>query len=220
MLILEAGGRLPDPVAIGQAADALRDGGVIAVPTDTVYGLAAVPGSPDALSRLFVLKERPASVPLPVLVGGPHQVPLVAAELEEAAARLAATHWPGPLTLVVPRSAAFTADLGGPPSSSSTVGIRWPAHPVMVELCAATGPLAVTSANRHGGTPARSAAEVGAAFDAPSTSQGPAVELVLDAGTCDGAPSTVVECRGPAVRCLRDGALPCADLEAELGARG
>ncbi len=195
------------PGALGRAAAGLADGGVVAVPTDTVYGLAVDPTQPEAVARLFALKGRPDDVPLPVLVAGPAQVALVAGHLGPAAAELAARFWPGPLTLVVPRRPGFTVDLGGPPAARQTVGVRWPDHPVVVALCELLGPLAVTSANRHGARPATTAAGVMAEFagaDQP--------EVVVDGGPCDGLPSTVVECRGPATRCLREGALAWDDL--------
>ncbi len=188
--------------AVRRAAEALAEGEVVAVPTDTVYGLAVDPTQPEAVARLFALKGRPDDVPLPILVAGPEQVALVAGELEVAAAALASRVWPGPLTLVVPRRAGFTVDLGGPAAARQTVGVRRPDHPVVVALCELLGPLAVTSANLHGAPPATSADEVAAAF---AGSDQPAV--VLDGGRCDGVPSTVVECRGPASRCLREGAL-------------
>jgi len=191
-----------DRAALLEAADALARGMVVAVPTDTVYGLAADPAQPDAVQRLFALKGRPGDVPLPVLVAGPEQAAQVAGELEVAAEALAARFWPGPLTLVVPRRPGFTVDLGGPPAARTTVGVRWPDHGAAVALCELLGPLAVTSANLHGRSPATTAAEVAATFadaDQPV--------LILDGGTCDGVPSSVVECRGPASRCLREGAL-------------
>jgi tRNA threonylcarbamoyl adenosine modification protein (Sua5/YciO/YrdC/YwlC family) len=191
-----------EPASRRRAASALADGAVVAVPTDTVYGLSVDPSQPDAVARLFALKGRPDDVPLPILVAGPEQVALVAGPLESAAAELGARFWPGPLTLVVPRRPEFTVDLGGPPTARQTVGVRWPDHPAIVALCELLGPLAVTSANLHGDPPATTAAQVVAVF---AGSDQP--EVVLDGGTCDGTPSTVVECRGPASRCLREGAL-------------
>ena len=198
-----------EPAARHRAAAALAGGAVVAVPTDTVYGLAVDPAQPEAVTRLFALKGRPADVPLPVLVAGPEQVALVAGDLEPAAAELAARFWPGPLTLVVPRRRGFTVDLGGPPAARKTIGVRWPDHPVVVALCELIGPLAVTSANLHGATPASTATGVTAVF---AGSDQP--EVVLDGGRCAGTPSTVVECRGPASRCLREGALAWDDLRA------
>jgi tRNA threonylcarbamoyl adenosine modification protein (Sua5/YciO/YrdC/YwlC family) len=202
-----------DRGALGRAASALADGDVVAVPTDTVYGLAVDPAQPEAVARLFALKGRPHDVPLPILVAGPEQVALVAGDLEVAAAELADRFWPGPLTLVVRRRPGFAVDLGGPPAARRTVGIRRPDHPVVVALCELLGPLAVTSANVHGSPPATTASEVAQAF---ARSEQPTV--ILDGGTCDDAPSTVVECRGPASRCLREGALAWRVLHGTRGA--
>jgi L-threonylcarbamoyladenylate synthase len=197
-----------DPESLALAATALRAGSVVAIPTDTVYGLAADPWQPRAVERLFVIKERPSDVALPVLVAGRDQVSAVAGPLEGAAELLADRYWPGPLTLVVPRRGSFTADLGGPPTARQTVGVRWPDHPVVHGLCRELGPMAVTSANRHGGPPATRAAAVGEAFVGH-----PELAVILDGGICDGTPSTVVECRGRALRCLRQGAIPWTELE-------
>jgi L-threonylcarbamoyladenylate synthase len=220
MLIVDTSADPPDPVSIELAVVALRAGLVVAVPTDTVYGLAVDPWQPAAVARLFALKERPMSVPLPVLVMGREQVDSLAGPLEPAAATLADRYWPGPLTLVVPRSSSFVADLGGPPSARATVGLRWPDHPVMAALCGALGPLAVTSANRHGAAPATTAAEVEQQFAGggrPETegSGAAGLPLLLDGGRCTGMPSTVVECHGDSVTCLRDGALRFEMLAAE-----
>jgi tRNA threonylcarbamoyl adenosine modification protein (Sua5/YciO/YrdC/YwlC family) len=175
---------------------------VVAIPTDTVYGLAVDPSQPGAVDRVFALKERPGEVALPVLVTGWGQVEMVAGTLEGAAQGFADQYWPGPLTLVVPRRGRFRADLGGELAASWTVGLRWPDHPVVQALCTAIGPLAVTSANRHAEPPATSAEDVIVAFTGDDR-----LSAVLDGGVCDGAPSTVVECRGPVSRCLREGAI-------------
>jgi len=184
----------------------------VAVPTDTVYGLAVDPAQPEAVERLFALKGRPADVPVPVLVSGSEQVAMVAGRLEVAAQVLADRYWPGPLTLVVPRRRGFTVDLGGPTPAARTVGVRQPDHPVVVALCELLGPLAVTSANLHGRPPATTATEVLQAF---AGSDQP--EVVLDGGVCDRAPSTVVECCGPASRCLREGALRWSEVHGDDG---
>lgn len=196
-----------DSESLALAAKALRAGSVVAVPTDTVYGLAADPSQPRALAQLFTLKERPIAVALPVLVDGWDQVSAVAGTLDRAARQLAERYWPGPLTLVVPRRRSFRADLGGAPSARYTVGVRWPDHPVVRSLCRQLGPLAVTSANRHGSPPATRAAEVAEAFAGQEE-----LAVILDGGPSRGAPSTVVECRGPALRCLREGSIPWDEL--------
>ncbi|MGD0311231.1 MAG: L-threonylcarbamoyladenylate synthase [Acidimicrobiales bacterium] len=197
----------PDAEGLALAVAALESGSVVGVPTDTVYGLAVDPTHPGAVDQLFALKQRPTDVALPVLVDGPEHLSLVAGSLDSAARHLAERYWPGPLTLVVPRRRGFTVDLGGPRSSGQTVGVRWPDHDLVRRLCRSLGPLAVTSANLHGARPATSAQQVADAFEGSG-----ALAVVLDGGRCEGIPSTVVECRGPAFRCLREGAIPWADL--------
>ncbi len=192
------------------AIEALGNGSVVAVPTDTVYGLAALPSLPTAVDRLFRLKERPKDVALPVLVASWGDVDALAGPLDTAAELLAGRFWPGPLTLVIPREPGFDADLGGPPAARKTVGVRWPEHPVIEYLCGKLGPLAVTSANLHGSPPATTAADVATAFSGLVPELAPGV--ILDGGRCDGVPSTVVECRGPATRCLREGAIPWSEI--------
>ena len=184
-----------DGPAVARAVAVLRAGGVIGLPTDTVYGLGADPGVPGAVDEVFRLKGRPPAVAMPVLVAGSDQLAGVVADVPPSAAELMATHWPGPLTVVMRRSPAFRADLGGDPS---TVGVRAPDHPVVAALCRAAGPLAVTSANLHGEAPLTEAAEVARTF--------PTV-LVLDGGRCAGVPSTVVDCTGPEPVVLREGAV-------------
>jgi len=209
-------GRRPRDVgaeSLAWAVAALRAGAVVAVPTDTVYGLAVDPGQAQAVARLFTLKERPSEVALPVLVDGRQQVSAVTGPLGSAAEHLAGRYWPGPLTLVVPRRRTFTTDLGGPPSARRTVGVRWPDHPVIRALCRELGPLAVTSANVHGLPPATRAEEVAGIFAGHDD-----LAVILDGGVCNGTPSTVVECRGPALRCLREGAIPWSELM--VGPRG
>ena len=116
-------------------------------------------------------------------------------------------YWPGPLTLVLPARPDLGADLG---DDDLTVGVRSPDHPVPQALCAASGPLATTSANRHGEPPLESAAAVADAF-------GDSVPVVLDGGPCTGSPSTVVDCTGQAIKLLREGRIPWAELLARLG---
>ncbi len=209
------GGALTVPVtltatesgSLHRAAEALAGGAVVAVPTDTVYGLAVDPMQPDAVDLLFRLKGRPPDVPLAILAAGREQVDMVAGRMGAAAEALAERFWPGPLTLVVPRRSSFTADLGGSTSARQTVGVRRPDHPVVVALCRMLGPLAVTSANLHGRPPATTAEAVGAAW---AGADQPAV--ILDGGTCDGVPSSVVECSGVAMVCLREGGLPWSTI--------
>jgi L-threonylcarbamoyladenylate synthase len=194
-----------DPEA---AVRALADGAVVGLPTDTVYGLAARLDRPAALAAIFALKGRPDGLALPVLVDGVAQARLVASSWPPAAERLAARLWPGPLTLVVPARPEVGRLVGG---DGATVGVRCPDHPVVTGLCRRSGPLAVTSANRHGEPPATTAGAVQAAFDGPGTS---ALALVVDGGRCDGVPSTVADCTTwPPVE-LRAGGVPWAEVVA------
>jgi L-threonylcarbamoyladenylate synthase len=207
MPVLSALGDPPPEAAIDAAVGALAIADIVGVPTDTVYGLAADPFRAGATDRLFVLKRRPRSVELPVLVADEAQALTLAVAVPDSARRLMARYWPGPLTLVLPRRVDLNADLG---EDDETVGVRCPDHPVPRALCRAVGPLATTSANRHGEPPATTAAQVAAAF-------GLGVELILDAGPCVGMPSTVVDCTGAKPRLLREGSLPWPDVEAAAG---
>ena len=191
------------PSELDALKEALAAGKVVAVPTDTVYGLAVDPRLPDAVDRVFALKQRPEQFQLPVLIADPDGA-LDLAEATAAAQRLILRYWPGPLTLVLPRRSAVELDLGG---DRATIGLRCPAHSLLRELLRSTGPLAVTSANRHGEAPLRTADEVREHF-------GSGVTAVLDGGRCDGRPSTVVSLTGTDARCLREGALSFAEIAA------
>jgi L-threonylcarbamoyladenylate synthase len=145
----------------------------VVVPTDTVYGLAVDATRPGALDRLYDLKERPAELPIAVLVATVEQAATIV-EVGEAARRLADRHWPGGLTMVLP------AHAGG------TLGVRLPAHPVPRALASLVGPLSTTSANLHGqATPAEAFAVAEVFAGAPDL-------LVIDGGPCTGTASTVV----------------------------
>jgi tRNA threonylcarbamoyl adenosine modification protein (Sua5/YciO/YrdC/YwlC family) len=197
-----------DARGIEAAGRALASGGVVAIPTDTVYGLAVDPFRPGATDRLFALKSRPREVRLPVLVAGEEQVLEVAAAVPDLARRLMTRFWPGALTVVLPRRPESTADLG---ADGTTVAVRCPAHRVPVALCKVAGPLATTSANLHGQEPLTTAGAVRATF-------ADALAVVLDGGTCAGLPSTVVDCAGPEPELLRRGLIPWEDVVAAAGA--
>ena len=195
--------------AVDEAVAALREGLVVAVPTDTVYGLAADPFHPGATDRIFTAKQRPRDVELPVLVAEVAQaidLCLVDA-LPVSARRLMEQCWPGALTIVVSRRPGLPADLG---RDDTTVGVRCPAHPVVRQLCQRVGPLAVTSANIHGGETPTTAESVAALF-------GDQVAVVVDGGVCVGAPSTVVDCTGREPRLLRAGAVGWDEIVAAAG---
>jgi L-threonylcarbamoyladenylate synthase len=186
------------------ALAALDAGKVVAIPTDTVYGLAARLDRPEAIAEIFDLKGRPPDLALPVLVGRWRQVRRVAANWPRNASMVAARFWPGPLTVVVPARPEIGALLGG---DGLTVGVRRPHHRLVQSLCRAAGPLAVTSANAHGRPPCTTAAEVSQAFEDLD---------VVDGGLCDGEPSTVVDCTASPPVCLREGGVPWPWIEAAL----
>ncbi len=198
MPVVPAHGDPPAPVAIRAAADALGGGDIVGLPTDTIYGLAADPFHTGASDRLFRVKGRPRSVELPVLVADADQAMALCASVPPSALRLMERYWPGPLTLVLPRRPGLAADLG---EEDATIGIRCPAHPVPLAVCRAVGPIATTSANRHGEPPFTTAQDLAAHM-------GGEVAIVLDAGRCAGLPSTVVDCTGDTPRVLREGRVP------------
>jgi L-threonylcarbamoyladenylate synthase len=202
MPVVPASGDPPPPAAIDAAVRALGSAGIVGIPTDTVYGLAADPFRAGATDRLFVLKRRPRSVELPVLVADEEQALSLAVAVPAHARRLMARYWPGPLTVILPRRPDLNADLG---LDDATVGVRCPGHPVPLALCREAGPLATTSANRHGEPPIVTATEL-------AEQLGPGVELILDAGPCRGQPSTVVDCTGFEPRLVRDGGLDWAEV--------
>lgn len=192
------------PASLESIAALLAAGAVVAVPTDTVYGLAARLDDADAIGRLFTAKHRPASMPVAVLCATTADAVSVAASWHEGAARLAERYWPGPLTLVLDADPELAARLG----ARHGVGVRVPDDAVCQALLTLTGPLAVTSANEHGAPPSTTA-EAALAL-------GGGVAAALDGGTRDGAVSTVVDLTGRSPVVVRDGALPARDVLASL----
>jgi L-threonylcarbamoyladenylate synthase len=188
-------GHPPAPDVLSRAAATLKGGDVLVVPTETVYGLAALPTVPGATSRLFALKGRSANVPLAVLCVDVEQALALADEPGAEVRQIAERHWPGPLTLVLRRRAGLGYELGEP---ADTIGVRCPDHALVQALAREVGPIATTSANRHGEPTPEVAAEVAAHFD-------DGVGLVLDGGRCQGTPSTVLDVTGAEWKVLRQG---------------
>ena len=189
-----------DPTGAVEAAVArLRSGGVVVLPTETVYGVAALASDPEAVGELFVRKGRPADRRVAVLVADLDQARSLV-EVDDRAATLAAARWPGPLTMVLPTVAG---------SVEPTLGVRCPDHDLVRAIAATVGPIATTSANRTGdSTP------VDAAAAAASWRTGPDDDLlVLDGGSCAGLPSTVVDLTVDPAVVLRAGSVTAADLE-------
>jgi L-threonylcarbamoyladenylate synthase len=201
--VLRVDPEAPDPSAIAEAAAVLARGGLVAFPTETVYGLGARGLHASEVARIFVAKGRPAGHPVILHVDGEAMAKLLAGAWPSAASRLVADLWPGPLTLVVPRAASVPPQVTG---GLATVGLRAPAHPVALALIRALGePIAAPSANAHTHVSPTTAAHV-------VRSLGERVDLVLDGGACaHGIESTVVEV-GAALRVLRPGAVSLSRL--------
>jgi L-threonylcarbamoyladenylate synthase len=190
--------RVREGHAIGRAIEILEQGGLVAFPTDTVYGLGARAFDPRAVSRLYEAKGRTSSKAIPILISSLEQAGLVVKELPSAARVLAEEFWPGPLTIILQRRRNLPLDL----SAKQTVGIRIPDHPVALTLLEAAGPLAVTSANISGKATARTANEVLKSLDGR-------VELILNGGTTPGGrPSSIIDCTVDPMRIVRHGPLP------------
>ena len=209
------GSREPPPeteAAIARAAEVLRGGGLVAIPTETVYGLAGLALSEAAVERIFIAKGRPSTNPLIVHVDGAEMARGLAASWPEPAERIATACWPGPVTVIVPKNDrvpdAVTA--GG-----RTVALRCPDHPVARRLIERLGaPLAAPSANRSQRLSPTTAAHV-------LEGLGPRVDLILDAGPCErGIESTVVDCSVFPPVILRPGPLSATALAAVIAPHG
>jgi L-threonylcarbamoyladenylate synthase len=203
----------PDPELVGLAGARLRSGGLVAFPTETVYGLGAALDRVDALERVFAVKGRPRTDPLILHVADAAAAVEVVATFPAAAAALAEAFWPGPLTLVLPR-APFVDDLVT--AGGDAVAVRVPAHPVALALLRDAGrPVAAPSANRFGRISPTEAAHVVSELD---DRLDPARDLVLDAGpTPLGIESTVVALGGDRSRLLRAGGVSQEELESVIG---
>jgi L-threonylcarbamoyladenylate synthase len=203
--VLRVDPKAPDPAVIAEAASVLGRGGLVAFPTETVYGLGARGLHAEEVARIFAAKGRPSGHPLILHVDGEPMARTLSTAWSPAASRLAAAFWPGPLTLVVPRAPAVPDVVTG---GLGTVGIRAPNHAVAVALIRAVGePLAAPSANAHLHVSPTTAAHV-------VRSLGDRVDLVLDAGPCAyGIESTVLALE-PSPRVLRPGAASLERLRA------
>ena len=194
------------------AIEALRAGGIVALPTDTVYGIAAALDTPGGVEALFAAKRRPPDKGIMLLLADAAQAPAIG-QWPSAAAALADAFWPGGLTVVVPQrpdKPLPDALTGGTP----TIGLRVPDHPAPRALAAAVGPLPTTSANISGSPEARDAAEI-------LDQLGDVVAVVLDGGPAHGGPaSTVVDCSGERPAILRAGAIRPERVAEVLDAAG
>ncbi len=188
---------------IAAASQAVRDGQLIVMPTDTVYGVGADAFSPTAVRRLLDAKGRTRSQPPPVLIGRPETLEALVADVPGWLRRLLAEVWPGALTVVLPAQPSLTWDLG---ETHGTVAVRVPADERARRLLDVTGPLAVSSANRTGEPPAT-------AVDQAAEMLGDRVAVYLDGGpTADAVPSTILDATGATPRVLRQGAVAVETL--------
>ncbi|WP_172120287.1 L-threonylcarbamoyladenylate synthase [Actinomyces faecalis] len=205
----------------------VRDGGLVIIPTDTVYGIGTLASDAAAVAHLLEAKGRGRQMPPPVLVAGPEQLDGVVEAVPPTAQALMEAFWPGALTIILDAASDLGWDLG---ETGGTIAVRMPDHPLALELLRDTGPMAVTSANHTGQPPAADAAGGKAAFpgrvreadspDAAPERRGEEDILLLDGGATPGpVPSTIISLAGdhaldPVV--IRDGVLPASQLAAVL----
>lgn len=186
---------MKDASGLALALGILKNGGVVAFATDTVYGLGALVSDEKTIALLYEVKERPAEKSIPILIGDFAQVTQVASSVPPMAEKLAQQFWPGPLTMVLPRHPSIPDAV----TTLPTVGVRIPALNAARALLRLTGPMAVTSANISGQNSPSSAAEV-------EHQLGGRIPLILDGGTTPGGiPSTLVDCTGEQPVILREG---------------
>ena len=189
----------------------LQDGGVVAVPTDTLYGLAADAFNAEAIERVFAIKERPEGLALPVLLSGPEQLRQVADSVPDRLEAVADAFWPGAMTLIVKRHNSLPPRLT---AGNSTVAVRVPNHPVPRELARRLGrPVTGTSANISGAADPQSLAELQAQV-------GDRVDFLATCGPAPaGAASTIVDLSGDEPQLIREGSIPFQRIEALLSSR-
>lgn len=193
---------------IASAISALKGGGLVVMPTDTVYGIGADAFDGAAVAALLAAKGRGRDMPVPVLVGSWHTIDGLVYSVPESARELIRAFWPGALSLVVQQAPSLQWDLG---DAQGTVMLRMPLHPVAIDLLREVGPMAVSSANISGRPAAVTAADA-------REQLGDLVEVYLEAGpSANGAASTIVDLTGAQPRILREGPVSSADIATVLG---
>lgn len=191
---------------ISHAYEILQRGGLVAFPTDTVYGVGALAFDGKAVESIYAAKDRPVEKAIPILIGDRDDLGKVGIDIPKVAHQLAARFWPGPLTILVPKR----ADLPAAVSATSTVGVRVPDHEVARALLRLAGPMAVTSANISGKQSPVTAREVYEQLKGR-------IPLIIDGGeTPGGIPSTLVDCTVPELKILREGPISWEELHAAL----
>ena len=192
--------------ALPRALTILQAGGLVAFPTDTVYGVGALAFDGKAVESIYIAKDRPVEKAIPVLIGEVHELDKVGIAIPDSARHLASRFWPGPLTILVPKR----PDLPESVSATSTVGVRLPDHDVARALLRRAGPMAVTSANVSGAQSPVRAEEV---FE----QLGGRIPLIIDGGrTPGGVPSTLVDCTNTELKVLREGPISLEELLSAL----
>jgi len=200
---------LNDPGVFRQAADIIQKGGVIAFPTDTVYGIGVSAFDGKAIDKIYEVKGRPHIKAVPILLGDAVDLDQISLPLTPAVLRIISKFWPGALTLVLPASPGLPKNL----SPTPTVGARIPNLDQIRNLLRATGPLAATSANLSGEPSAQTAGEVLQQLDGR-------IDLILDGGTVQGGQaSTVLDCSGGNLKILREGPISLESILRELKER-
>ena len=183
------------PNAIPKALEVLQAGGLVAFPTDTVYGVGALAFDGKAVESIYKAKDRPIEKAIPILIGDTEDITKISSEVPPMAKKLAERFWPGPLTIVVPKHLSLPDSV----SAKNTVGVRVPDHLVARSVLRAAGPMAVTSANLSGQPSPSTAQEV-------FTQLNGRIALILDGGkTPGGVPSTLVDCTGSQPIVVRQG---------------
>jgi L-threonylcarbamoyladenylate synthase len=194
------------PLLLQKALKVLQNGGLVAFPTDTVYGVGALAFDGRAVESIYAAKDRPLEKAIPVLIGDAVDLERVGMNIPGTARKLTTRFWPGPLTILVPKR----IDLPEAVSATETVGVRVPDHEVARELLRAAGPMAVTSANISGAKSPVTAQEVYEQLAGR-------IALIIDGGkTPGGVPSTLVDCTTPELKILREGPISLQELYSAL----
>ena len=191
-----------DKEALPRAIDILRNGGLVAFPTDTVYGLGALAFDGEAVASIYLAKNRPVEKAIPVLIWDVSDLEKISDDVPKRTRALASRFWPGPLTVLVPKKQTLPESV----SATATVAVRVPDHPVARELLRLTGPMAVTSANISGQESPSTAQDVRSQLNGR-------IDLIIDGGTTPGGvPSTLVDCSSDEIKILRAGPITLAEL--------
>jgi L-threonylcarbamoyladenylate synthase len=192
--------------AIQAALKIWHAGGLVAFPTDTVYGVGALAFDGEAVESIYKSKDRPVEKAIPILIGDSDDMQKVGMDIPDIAHKLASRFWPGPLTVVIPKKRTLPESV----SATATVGVRVPDHEIARALLRAAGPMAVTSANISGQPSPSTAQDVLAQL-------GGRIDLIIDGGTTPGGvPSTIVDCTRDDIKILREGPITLEEIRSKL----